>query len=163
LEAKLERTKEQYEKLNEAIRTARFVRNICLRYWMDNKDIGKYELSAYWAVLASQLEFAKNLNSMVCQASAESAWFAISRFNDNCKKHKPTKKGYPRFKKEQTHGSVEYETSGGKLSEEWRYITLSDDFKAGTFKVWRTCDLDFYQLKQIKRVRVVRRADRYYA
>jgi len=31
LEAKLEGTKEQYEKVNEAIRTARFVRNICLR------------------------------------------------------------------------------------------------------------------------------------
>ena len=53
VDAKLEGTKEQYEKLNEAIRTARFVRNIWLRYWMDNKDIGKYELSAYWAVLAS--------------------------------------------------------------------------------------------------------------
>jgi putative transposase len=53
LEAKLEGTIEQYEKLNEAIRTARFVRNICLRYWMDNKNIGKYELSGYWAVLAS--------------------------------------------------------------------------------------------------------------
>ena len=64
LEAKLEGTKEQYEKLNEAIRTARFVRKICLRYWMDNKDIGKYELSAYCAVLASQFELAKNLNSM---------------------------------------------------------------------------------------------------
>ena len=65
LGAKMEGTKEQYEKLNEAIRTARFVRNICQRYWMDNKDIGKYELSTYCAVLASQLEFAKNLNSMV--------------------------------------------------------------------------------------------------
>ena len=43
-EAKLEGRKEQYEKLNEAIRTARFVRNICLRYWRDNKDSGKYEL-----------------------------------------------------------------------------------------------------------------------
>jgi len=41
LGAKLEGTKEQYEKLNEAIRIARLVRNICLRYWMDNKDIGK--------------------------------------------------------------------------------------------------------------------------
>ena len=41
LEAKMEGTKEQYEKLNEAIRTARLVRNICLRYWMDKKDIGK--------------------------------------------------------------------------------------------------------------------------
>jgi putative transposase len=41
LEAKLEGTKEQYEKLNETIRTARLVRNICLRYWMDNKHLGK--------------------------------------------------------------------------------------------------------------------------
>lgn len=41
LGAKLEGTKEQYEKLNEAIRTAGFFRNICMRYWMDNKDIDK--------------------------------------------------------------------------------------------------------------------------
>jgi putative transposase len=161
LEAKLEGSKEQYEKLNEAIPTARFVRNICLRYWMDNKDIGKYELSAYWAVLASQFEFAKNLNSLAGQARAERAWSVISSFYDNCNKHKPSKKGYPRFKKEQTHGSVEYETSGWKLSEERRYITFSDGFKAGTFKMWGTCDLHFYQLKEIKRVRVVRRADGY--
>lgn len=45
-EAKLEGGKEQYEKLDEAIRTARFIRNSCIRYWMDNQGIGKYELSA---------------------------------------------------------------------------------------------------------------------
>lgn len=91
--AKLAGTKEQYEKLNEAIRTARFVRNICLRYWMDNKNIGKYELSAYCAVLASQFELAKNLNSMAGQARAERAGSAISRFYDNCNKDKPRKRG----------------------------------------------------------------------
>ena len=112
VKAKLEGTKEQYEKLNEAIRTARLVRKICLRYWMDNKDISKYELSAYWAVRASQLEFAKNLNSMAGQARTERARFVISGFYDNCKKHKPREKRSPRFKKEQTHGSLEYETSG---------------------------------------------------
>jgi putative transposase len=163
LEAKLEVTKEQYEKLNEAIRTARFVRNICLRYWMENKNIGKYELSAYCAVLVSKFELANNLNSLAGQARAERAWSAISRFYDHCNKHKPGQEGYPRFTKQQTHGSVEYETSGGKLPEEGRYITLSDDFKAGTFKRWGSCDWHFYQLKQIKPVRVVRRADRYYA
>ena len=36
-------------------------------------------------------------------------------------------------------------------------------FKAGTFKLWGTRDLHFYQLKQFKRLRVVRRADGYYA
>jgi len=97
VEAQLEGTKEQYGKLNEAIRTARLVRKICLRYWMDNKDISKYELSAYWAVRASQLEFAKNLNSMAGQARTERAWSVISGFYDNCKKHKPRKKGYPRL------------------------------------------------------------------
>ncbi|GET42846.1 transposase [Microseira wollei NIES-4236] len=163
LEAKLEGTREQYGKLDEAIRTARFVRDSCLRYWMDNFDIGRYELSAYCAVLAQQFEFAKNLNSMARQASAERAWSAIARFYDNCKKNKPGKKGYPSFKKEQTQGSVEYKTSGWKLSEDRKYITFSDGFEAGTFKMWGTRDLHFYQLKQFKRVRVVRRADGYYA
>ncbi|ARV58635.1 transposase [Nostocales cyanobacterium HT-58-2] len=162
LEAKLEGANEQYGKLDEAIRTARFVRNSCLRYWMDNKSIDKYDLSAYCAVLAKEFEFAKNLNSMARQASAERAWSAIARFYDNCKKNKPGKKGYPRFKKEQTHGSVEYKTTGWKLSEDRRYITFTDGFGAGTFKMWGTRDLHFYQLKQIKRVRVVRRADGYY-
>jgi putative transposase len=77
-EAKLEGKKQQYEKLDEAIRTAPFVRNSCLRYWMDNKDIGRYELSAYCAVLAEQFDFAKNLNSMARQASAERAFAAIA-------------------------------------------------------------------------------------
>jgi putative transposase len=132
-EAKLEGTKEQYGKLDEAIRTARFVRNSCLRYWMDNRDIGRYELSAYCAVLAREFEWANNLNSMARQASAERAWSAIARFYDNCKKKVPGKKGYPRFKKEQTHGSVEYKTTGWKLSSDRRCITFSDGFEAGTF------------------------------
>jgi putative transposase len=161
-EAKLEGTKQQYEKLDEAIRTARFVRNSCIRYWMDNKSIGKYELSAYCAILAKEFPWARKLNSQARQASAERAWSAITRFYDNCKKGKPGKKGFPRFKKHQTHGSVEYKTTGWKLSEDRRTITFSDGFEAGSFKVWGTRDLHFYQLKQIKRVRVVRRADGYY-
>jgi putative transposase len=129
---------------------------------MDNRDIGRYELSAYCAVLAKEFEWANKLNSMARQASAERAWSAISRFYDNCKKKVSGKKGYPRFKKEQTHGSVEYKTSGWKLSVDRRYITFSDGFEAGTFKMWGTRDLHFYQFKQIKRIHVVRRADGHY-
>jgi putative transposase len=120
-------------------------------------------LSAYCAVLAKEFPWANKLNSMARQASAERAWSAIARFYDNCKKGKPGKKGFPRFKKHQTHGSVEYKTSGWKLSEDRRHITFTDGFKAGTFKLWGTRDLHFYQLNQVKRVRVVRRADGYYA
>jgi putative transposase len=161
-EAKLEGTQQQYQRLDEAIRTARFVRNSCLRYWLDNLGIGKYELSAYCAVLAKEFPWAAKLNSQARQASAERAWSAIARFYDNCKKSKPGKKGFPRFKKHQTHGSVEYKTTGYKLSFDRRTITFTDGFEAGSFKLWGTRDLHFYQLKQIKRVRVVRRADGYY-
>jgi transposase len=62
-EAKLEGTQQQYQRLDEAIRTARFVRNSCLRYWLDNLGIGKYELSAYCAVLAKEFPWAAKLNS----------------------------------------------------------------------------------------------------
>ncbi|NJR22462.1 MAG: IS200/IS605 family element transposase accessory protein TnpB [Richelia sp. CSU_2_1] len=164
-ESKLEGTQPQYEALDEAIRTARFVRNSCLKYWQENQGIGRYDLSKYCAVLANCPDFpwAKKLNSMARQASAERAWSAIARFYDNCKKKVKGKKGYPKFKKHQTQASVEYKTSGWKLSEDRRYLTFTDGFEAGTFKLWGSRDLHFYQLKQIKRIRVVRRADGYYA
>ncbi len=161
-EAKLEGTNTQYERLDEAIRTARFVRNSCLRYWMDNKQVGRYDLSAYCAVLAKQFHWAGKLNSQARQASADRTWSAISRFYEICKKNKPGKKGFPKFKKHTTHGCVEYKTTGWKLSQDRSSITFIDGFEAGSFKMWGTRDLHFYQLKQIKRVRVVRRADGYY-
>jgi len=161
-EAKLEGKSEQYERLDEAIRTARFIRNSCIRYWMDTPGVGRYDLSAYCVVLAKEFPWASKLNSMARQASAERAWSAIARFFDNCKKAKPGKKGFPRFKKHETHGSVEYKTCGWKLSEDRRNITFTDGFKAGNFKLWGNRDLHFYQLSQVKRVRVVRRADGYY-
>jgi putative transposase len=164
-ESKLEGMKQQYDALDEAIRTARFIRNSCLKYWQENRGVGRYDLSRYCAVLADCPDFpwAKKLNSMARQASAERAWSSIARFFDNCKKKVAGKKGYPKFKKHQTHASVEYKTSGWKLSEDRRYLTFTDGFEAGTFKLWGSRDLHFYQLKQIKRIRVVRRADGYYA
>jgi putative transposase len=164
-ESKLDGTKQQYDALDEAIRTARFVRNSCLKYWQENRGVGRYDLSRYCAVLADCPDFpwAKKLNSMARQASAERAWSAIARFLDNCKKNVALKKGYPKFKKHQTNASVEYKTSGWKLSEDRKFLTFTDGFKAGTFKLWGSRDLHFYQLDQIKRIRVVRRADGYYA
>src|SRR5919202_4100976 len=101
-EAKLEGKRHQYEKLDEAIRTARFVRNFCIRYWMDNKGIGRYELSAYCKVLAKDFPWANKLNSMARQTFAERALSGVGRFYHNCKK-KTNKKGFPRFKKHPTH------------------------------------------------------------
>ena len=82
LEAKLRGTSEQYGRLDEAIRTSQFVRNSAIRYWMDNKGVGKNELSKLCAQLAKQFEWATQLNSMARQASAERAWQSIIRFYD---------------------------------------------------------------------------------
>ena len=161
-EAKLRGTDEQYVILDEMIRAARFVRNSCLRYWMDNKGVNKYDLNKYCKVLREQSEWCKKLSAQACQASAERAWSAIARFFENCKKKAPSKKGFPKFRKHQTHGSVEYKVDGWVLSDDRLTITFRDGFKAGTFRMWGTRDLHFYQKEQIKRVRVVRRADGYY-
>ena len=160
-EAKLlNATPEQYQSLDEAIRTAQFVRNKCLRHWMDHRGVGKKELYALCKHLAAAFEFA--LNSHARQASAERAWAAISRFYANCKKKGVGKKGYPRFKK--NCRSVEYKQSGWKLSPDGIAITFTDGNQAGTFALY--CNGEARQLllgSKINRVRVVRRADGYYA
>ena len=164
-EMKLEGTKEQYARLDEAIRTGRFIRNSIIRAWIDRQIKNRNEAYKYCKVLADNPEFpwAKQLNSQARQAHAERAWAAIERFFSNCKAKVPGKKGYPKFKKYQVRASLEYKTTGWKLSEDRKYLTFSDKFKAGTFRLWGSRDLHYYQLKQIKRVRVVRRHDGYYA
>ncbi|MEG4289219.1 transposase [Microcoleus sp. C2C3] len=160
LEAKLRGSTRQFAIIDEMIRTAGFVRNSCIRHWMDNRGVGQYDLSALCSVLAKEYEWAKKLNSQARQASAERAWQSIKRFYDNCKNPAIKKKGYPKFKKAR---SVEYKTSGYKLSEDRQSIAFTDGFKAGTFRMIGAFDLNYYQPEQIKRVRVVRKADGYYA
>jgi len=160
-EFKIKAKKIQLDAIDEAIRTSQFIQNKCLRYWMDNEKVSKYDLNKYCAVLAKEFGFAEELNSMARQSAAERAWSAISRFYDNCKKNKPGKKGYPKFKK--NCRSVEYKTSGWKLSENRKAITFTDKKGIGKLKLKGTYDLNYYQLEQIKRVRLVRRADGCYA
>jgi putative transposase len=160
LEAKLKGKQSQYNSIDEAIRTALFIRNKALRHWLDNKKVGKNDLQKLCAVLAKEFDFADKLNSMARQASADRAWLAIKRFYDNCKAKKSGKKGFPRFKK-RGH-SVEYKTSGWKLSADRKYIIFSDGFNIGKLKLIGTRDLSFYSVRQIKRVRIVKRADGYY-
>src|SRR4028118_288710 len=160
-EFKVKAKEAQYRAIDEALRTSKFIQNKCLRYWMDNEKVGKYELNKYCAVLASEFPFADELNSMARQAAAERAWSAIARFYDNCKRKIKGKKGYPKFKK--YCRSVEYKTSGWKLSANRKAITFRDGKNIGTLKLKGTYDLNYYDIKQIKRVRLVRKADGYYA
>jgi putative transposase len=159
LEFKVKGKPAQYRQIDEAIRTAQFVRNKALRYWLDNKGVSKYDLNKYCAVLAKEFPFATKLNSTARQASAERAWSSIARFYDNCKKRAKGKKGYPKFKKHSR--SVEYKQSGWKLHDP-KHIEFTDGNNIGWLKLVGTWDLAFYDQAQIKRVRLVKRADGYY-
>jgi putative transposase len=160
-EFKVKGKEAQYRAIDEAIRTSHFIQNKCLRYWMENKGLRQYDLNKYCAVLAAEFPFADELNSMARQSAAERTWSAIARFFDNCKKKVLGKKGFPKFKK--NCRSVEYKTSGWKLSPNRKAITFRDGKNIGTLKLKGTYDLNYYDIKQIKRVRLVRRADGYYA
>jgi putative transposase len=150
----------QYCAIDEAIRTAQFVRNKCIRYWMENIGVGQKELYRHNTKLRAEFPFVSALNSHACQVAVEWAYSSIARFYENCRKSVPGKKGYPKFKK--NCRSVEYKTSGWKLSADRRSIDFIDKKGIGKLKLKGTWDLHFYQLDQIKRVRLVRRADGYY-
>ena len=149
----------QYAAIDEAIRTAQFVRNRCIRYWMDNPGVGQKDLYRYNTALRAEFSFVNALNSHACQVAVERAYSAIARFYSNCKKSIP-QKGYPKFKK--NCRSVEYKTSGWKLSLNRQQIDFIDKKGIGKLKLKGTWDLSFYQLDQIKRIRLVRRDDGYY-
>jgi putative transposase len=167
---------EQFAAIDDAIRTVQFIRNKCIRFWLDNPKVSKYDLSKQCAILAAEFPFANELNSMARQSAAERAWAAISRFYDNCKKRRidaevssalcaPRQKisglkGFPKFQKD--NRSAEYKTTGWKLADDRKSITFTDKKGIGRLKIKGTRDLNFYQPDQIKRVRLVKRADGYY-
>jgi putative transposase len=150
----------QFVAIDEAIRATQFIRNKCIRYWMENPKVSKYDLNKQCAILAAEFPFASNLNSMARQSAAERAWAAISRFYDNCKKNVAGLKGFPSFQKD--NRSVEYKTTGWKLAEDRKSIVITDKIGIGKLKLKSTRDLNFYQPEQIKRVRLVKRAYGYY-
>ena len=160
LEYKVKPKPNQIEAINEAIRTTQFVRNKVLRFWMDNRGVGKTELYRYNTALRKEFKFVEDLNSHACQTAVERTLRAINRFYDNCKNKVNGKKGYPKFKKHSR--SVEYKVSGWKLSEDKRHITFTDKKGIGTLKLIGSRDINFYQPDQIKRVRILNRADGYY-
>ena len=161
-EYKLDGTKKQYAAIDEAVRIVQFIRNKCLRKWMDERGISKNDLQCYCAVLAHDYSFARRLNSQARQASADRAWAAISRFYEACRAQKPGKKGYPAF--QQNNRSVEYKTTGWKLEPTGRHITFTDGCGIGRLRLVGNPNqhIETFPTKLIKRVRLVHRADGYY-
>ncbi len=115
---------------------------------------------AYTNEPESPVSSAACLNSQARQASADRAWCAISRFYDNCRAKKPGKKGYPTFQHD--NRSVEYKQTGWKLDADGKHITFTDGCGIGRLRLVGTRAIEIFPVKQIKRVRLIRRADGYY-
>src|SRR5438067_1909741 len=128
---------------------------------MDGRHINKNDLQCYCAVLAKEYSFANCLNSQARQTSADRAWAAISRFYENCRNHKPGKKGYPKFQHD--NRSVEYKQTGWKLDPDGRHITFTDGCGIGRLRLVGNPGqhIETFPVSQIKRVRILRRADGY--
>jgi putative transposase len=183
-EYKVAGTPKQYAAIDEALRVTQFIRNKCLRLWMDDsshlgqkeersssssemdkgqkRGVSKNDLQVYCAVLAKGYSFASLLNSQARQGAADRAWSAIERFYGNCTNHKPGKKGYPRFQHD--NRSVEYKVTGWKLDPDGKHITFTDGCGIGRLRLVGTKkqDIAAFPVKQIKRVRILKRADGYY-
>jgi putative transposase len=160
LEYNLRTNHAQRAAIDEAIRTAQFIRNTCLRAWMDTRGVSGYDLQALCSQLALQYPFAAKLDAQARQASADRAWQAIVRFFKNCREHKPGKKGYPRFQHD--NRSVEYKVCGWKLGADGTHMRFTDRHAMGTLRLIGTRSIEAFPTAQIKRVRILKRADGYY-
>lgn len=162
-EYKLDGTHKQYAAIDEAIRITQFIRNKCVRKWMDERGISNNDLQCYCAILAHDYSFVAILNSQARQVAADRAWSAIQRFYDNCREHKPGKKGYPQF--QHNNRSVEYKNSGWKLDPDGKHLTFTDGCGIGRLRLIgnKNQQVETFPVKEIKRVRLVKRADGYYA
>jgi putative transposase len=160
---------EQYAAIDEAIRATQFVRNKCIRLWMDARDtpysVGRSEISRHTTELRADYPWAKKLNSTAVQAAGDRAWESISRFYKNLREGvKPV--GYSRFPK--TVRSVEYKHSGWRLripeagEQIFPRITFKDGSGIGTLKLRGTWDTSLHPEELIRRVRIVRKSDGYY-
>lgn len=159
---KLGGTSAQYQAIDESIRIVQFIRNTSVRLWQDKRSVSRNDLQCNCAVLAKAFPFVARLNSQARQASAERAWSAITRFYDNCKHKKPGKKGYPRFQHD--NRSVEYKTTGWNLDSDGKHLTFTDGCGIGRLRLVgsKNQHIEEFPVKQIKRVRLIKRADGYY-
>jgi putative transposase len=161
-EYKVDGTPAQCAAIDQAIRITQFIRNKCLRLWMDGTGVSHNDLQGYCATLAREYPFAACLNSQARQAAADRAWFAISRFYENCLAKQAGAKGYPKF--QHNNRSVEYKATGWKLEADGKHMRFTDGCGIGRLRLVgnRKQKMEAFPLKQIKRVRLLKRADGYY-
>jgi len=132
-----------------------------VRLWRDGHGVSANDLQVLCSRLAHEYPFAARLNSQARQAAASRAWAAIARFYTACREKRPGKKGYPRYQRDCR--SVEYKQTGWQLDGEGKRLTFTDGSGIGQVRLIGSRDLATFPHEQVKRVRLLRRADGYYA
>src|SRR5260370_8285217 len=94
-EYKLQITPAQQAAIDEAIRVAQFIRNKCLRLWMDGQGITANDLQIACSRLPHEFAFVARLNSQARQAAPDRARAATTRSSTNRTPHPPLKKASP--------------------------------------------------------------------
>ena len=157
-EYRLRTNQAQQQASDEAIRTVQFIRNTCLRTWLDERGLGDQDLQVYCSPLAKDFPFAALLHSQARQTRADRAWLSIARFSKKCREQKPGKKGSPRF--QHANRSVEYQATGWKREPDGKHIAFTDGMGIGTMRlIGKKGHIETSPIKQLKRVRLVKRAD----
>jgi putative transposase len=80
LEFKLKGKAQQYGVIDEMVRTAQFVRNKTLKYWIHNQGVKLVDLYKQCAIMAKEFEWAGRLNLMAGQATARTYHFCYPTF-----------------------------------------------------------------------------------
>jgi putative transposase len=80
LEFKVKGKAQQYRVIDEMVRTAQFVRNKTLKYWIHNQGVKLVDLYKQCAIMAKEFEWAGRLNSMAPQATARTYHFCYPTF-----------------------------------------------------------------------------------
>ena len=184
--------KSQEIAINEAIRTSRFVRNKVLRYWMDNRGVGKKaprpranhrtgltrcgtcvrtqplrkgtlgKKELYRYNTLLRSEF-KFVKDLNSHACQASVENVERAINRFFDNCKNNKPGKKGYPKFKKHSrSVEYKQSGWKLHPTKRRIKFTDKKGIGEVKLLGKWDIHTFDKKLIKRVRIVRRANGFY-
>ena len=178
LEYKVKAKQAQYDAMDEAIRTAQFIRNKALRLWMDagkEDSKSKYDLNKYCRVLAKEFDFASRLNSTARKASAERAWSAISNFYARCKDATVNKKcawalphsSPPAVSRRETAGKCGGSNSiraGSAGYPKFKKYTRSVEYKKSGWKLDETTKkhITFTDGNNIGRVKLVGSRDIYF-
>jgi putative transposase len=94
LEFKLKGKAQQYRVIDEMVRTAQFVRNKTLKYWLHNQGVKLVGLYKQCAIMAKEFEWADLIRWRV-KLRHERTIFAIQRFFANCFRQESREKMIP--------------------------------------------------------------------